>query len=98
MVRPTVINTNPVELKCYPFMNSSDKCNGSCNIWSPKICVTRKIKDINVEVFNLITNKPEAKTMPKHISRNCKFKFNSTSFNSNQEWDNKICNCKCKSC
>ena len=39
MVRPTLIDLNPVEFECYPFIISSDKCNGSCNDLSPKICV-----------------------------------------------------------
>ena len=34
MVRPTLIDLNPVELKYYPFMISSDKCHGSFNILS----------------------------------------------------------------
>ena len=41
-------------------MTSLDKCNGSCNAanaLSPKICVPNKTKDINVEVFNMITNR-----------------------------------------
>ena len=33
----------------------------------------------------MITNKYEAKTMAKHISCNCKCKFNSTSLNSNKK-------------
>ena len=36
IVRPTVIASNPVELKHYPFMTSSDKCTGSCHILSEK--------------------------------------------------------------
>ena len=32
MVRPTIINMNPVELKYYPFMISLNKCTGSCKI------------------------------------------------------------------
>ena len=42
MSRPTLIDLNPVELKCYPFMISLDKCNESCNDLSPKICVPKK--------------------------------------------------------
>ena len=38
----------------------------------------------------MITNKNEAKAMVKHISCNCKCKFNSTTCNSNKEWNNKI--------
>ena len=96
MVRPTLIDLNPVELKYYPFMISLDKCNGSCIVLSPKICVPKKTKDINVKVFSMITNKNEAKTMTKHISCGCKCKFNSTTFNSNQKWNNKTCQCECK--
>ena len=37
---------------------------------SRKICVPKKTKDINVKVFNMITNKNEARGMKKHISCN----------------------------
>ena len=39
MIRPSLIDLNPVELKYYPFVISLDKCTGSCNVLSPKICV-----------------------------------------------------------
>ena len=42
-----------------------------------KICVPNKTKDVNVKVFNMITNKREAKTLRKHISCDCKCKCNS---------------------
>ena len=38
----------------------------------------RKTKDINVKVFNMITNKNEAKTITKYILCDRKCKFNST--------------------
>ena len=31
MIRPILIDLNPVELNYYPFMISLDKCNASCN-------------------------------------------------------------------
>ena len=77
-------------------MSSLDKCDGSCNVLSPKICVPKGTKDVNVKVFNMITNKNETKTMRKHISWNFKCKFNSTICNSNQKWNNETCQCKCK--
>ena len=61
---------------------SLDKCNGSCNVLPPQICVPKETKDINVKVFNMITNKNESKPMAKHISCNCKCRFNSTTCNS----------------
>ena len=48
MVRPTLIDLNPVELRYYPFMISLDKCTGSClilNVLSSKIGVPKEIKD-----------------------------------------------------
>ena len=71
MVRPTLIDLNLAELKHYSFMVSLDKCSGSCNVLSPKICVPRKAKDLNVKAFNMITNRNEAKTLVKCISCDC---------------------------
>ena len=88
MIKSFLIDLNPVGLKYYTFMISLDKCSGSCNSvdnLSPKICVPSKTKYLNVKVFNMITNKSEAKTMVKHISCDFKCKFNSTTCNSNQK-------------
>ena len=46
MVRPTLIDMNPVELKYYSFMINLDKCSGSCNVLAPKICVLKETKGI----------------------------------------------------
>ena len=43
-----------------------------------------------------MANKNETKTMKKHISCDCKCKFNSTSYDLNQKWNNKTCQCECK--
>ena len=61
IVRPTIIDMNPVDLKLYPFMISLNKCPGSCNVLSPKLCVPKKTNSIYVKAFNMITNKNEAK-------------------------------------
>ena len=66
-------------------MISLNKFTGSFNILSPKICVPKETKDINVKAFNMITNKDEAKAMREHISCDCKCKLNSTTFNSKQK-------------
>ena len=49
MVRPTLFDLNPVELKYYPFMISLYKYTESCNVLCPKICVPKETKDINVK-------------------------------------------------
>ena len=99
MVRPTLIDLNHVELNYYSFMVSLGKCSWSCSSadeLSTKICVPSKTKDINVKLFNMITNKNEAKAMVKHISRDCKCKFNSATCNSNKKLNNDPCQCECK--
>ena len=65
MVRPPLIDLNPIELKYYPFMISLDKCNGNCSPFSPKILVPKETRDINVKAFNMLTNKNEAKNNGK---------------------------------
>ena len=67
MVRPTPIDLNSVELKYYPCMISLDKCTESCNVLSPKVCVPKETKDINVKAFNMIANKNKAITMTEYI-------------------------------
>ena len=94
MVRPTLIDMNPNELKYYLFMIILNKCIGSCNDLSGKICVPKETKDIYIKTFNMITNKDEAKAMAEHISCDCKCKFNNTTCNSNQKWNNKACQCE----
>ena len=44
MVRPNLIDINPVELKYYPFMISLNKCTGSCNVVSPKNMYSKRNK------------------------------------------------------
>ena len=51
-----------------PFITIYYRYTGSCNVLSPKVCVPKETKDINIKAFNMITNKNEAKAMTKHIS------------------------------
>ena len=44
MVRPTLIDLNPLGLKYYQFLTSLDKCNGGCNVLSPKISFPKEKK------------------------------------------------------
>ena len=96
MIRLTLIDLNPVELKHCPFMITLDECSGSCNVLSSKICVSKETKDINVKAFEMITNKNEAKAMARYISCDYKCNVNSTTCNSNKKWNDKTCQCKCK--
>ena len=56
-VRPEIINVNSNEPVFYPFSIKTSKCSDSCNnINDPntKICVPYGVKNLNVNVFNLM--------------------------------------------
>ena len=60
LIRSNLSNLNNVEFQYFPFMISLGKCSGSFNSvddLSIGICVPNKTKNINVKVFNMITNK-----------------------------------------
>ena len=59
LARPTIIDLNPNEYGD-PFY---------------RICVPNKREDITVSVFNMITRMNPSKTLTKHISCKCKYKF-----------------------
>ena len=64
--------------------NYKGRCNAIDDL-STKICVPSETKDINVKVFKPITRIYQAKTLTKHISCDCKCKFNSKTCKSNQK-------------
>ena len=53
-------------------------------------------RDFNLSVFNMITGINESKTLTKHISCECKCKFDGRKCNSNQKWNNNKCLCERK--
>ena len=56
--RPEIINVNSNNPVFYPFSIKTSKCSGNCNnINDPyaKICVPDVVKDLNVDVFNLMS-------------------------------------------
>ena len=44
MVKPTIIDMNPVEIKYYLFTIGLNKCSGSCTIILINTCVPKKQK------------------------------------------------------
>ena len=91
MVKLTLIQLNPAELKYYQFMINLNKCTGICNVLSPNIYVPNEAKRINVKAFNMMKNKNKAEPMAEYISCDWKCKDNSAVCNSNQKWNNKTC-------
>ena len=49
----------------------------------------------SLSMFNMITGINESKTLEKHISCECKCKFNRTKCNSNEWWNNNKYWCEC---
>ena len=61
-IQPTLTNLHPNEynheLHYYLFAVKLDRCVGSCNTLndlSNKVCFPNKIEDLNLSVFNMIT-------------------------------------------
>ena len=87
MTQPTLINLHPneysQELHYYAFTAKLDRCVGKCNILndlSNNVCVQNKAEDLNLSVFSMIT---ELKILTKHVSCECKYKFDGRYCNSN---------------
>ena len=98
LIQSTVIYLNPneysQEFHYYPFAVRSDRCFGSCNSLndlSNKACIPNKTEDLNLSMINMITGVKESKTLTKHISCECKCRFDGRKCNSNQWWNNNKC-------
>ena len=103
MIQPTFINLHPnecsQEFHYYLFAVKLDRCVGSCNTLndlSNKVCVPNKTEDLNLSMFNMITGINESKTLTKHISCECKCRFDGRKCNSDHWWNSNKCWCKCK--
>ena len=74
-IQPTIINLHPngysQEFHYYQFAVKLDRCVGSCNTLndlSNKVCVPNKTEDLNLSMFNMITEINESKTLARQIS------------------------------
>ena len=82
-----------------PLAVELGRCVGSCNTvndLSNDICLANKTEDLNQSVFNMITGINKSKTLTKHISCECKCRFDGRKCNSDQRWNNDKCRCVCK--
>ena len=102
-IQPNFINLHPnehgQEFHYFPFTVKLDKCVGKCNTFNDlnnEECIPNKTEDLNLSVFNVIAGINESKTLTRHISCECKWKFDGTICNSNQYCNNDKCQCECK--
>ena len=82
MTQPTLINLHPSECSqefhYYPLAVKLDRCVRSCNTLkelSNKVYVPNETDNLNLSMFNMITEINESKTLTKHILCECKCKF-----------------------
>ena len=98
ITQPTLFNLHhneySPELHFYLITVKLDRCAGRCNALNDLfniVCVPYKTEDLNLSVFNMITRINESKTLTKHISCKCKYKFEGRKCNSDQWWNNDKC-------
>ena len=63
-VRPRIFNVNSDEFVFYPFSIQTSKCSGARNNISdpyPKVCVPDVVKNLNINVFSLMSRTNETR-------------------------------------
>ena len=90
MNESALINIHPYEYNqgfCYyPFAVNWDRYIGICNTLielSNKACAPNKPEELNISIFNKITEINKSKTWTKHISCKCKCRFDDRKYCSN---------------
>ena len=91
MTQPTLINLHPSECSqefhYYPLAVKLDRCVRSCNTLNDlynKVYVPNETNNLNLSMFNMITEINESKTLTKHILCECKCKFDGRKCNPDQ--------------
>ena len=87
-VRPEIVNVNSDEPVFYPFIIKTSKCSGSCsNINDPyaKMCVPDVVKNLNVQIFNLMSRTNETRYIKRHETCKCKCRLDA-GVCSNKQW------------
>ena len=97
-IQPALVNLHPneysQEFHYYSFSVKLDRCAGSCytiNDFSSKVCVPNKTEELNLGIFVMIRGINESKKLTKHISCECKYKFDRTKCKSIQWWNSDKC-------
>ena len=98
-IRSEIINTNNNEPVFYPLSIKVNKCSGSCKNISDlyaRLCVPDVVKNMNLDVFNLISWSNQIKQMKWCESCKCECKLHSSACNDKQRWNKDKCRCECK--
>ena len=98
-VRPILVNVNSNETIFYRLTVNVNKCGGSSSTTDDpyaRICVPNKVKNMHVNVFNLMSVVNETKFFVQHESCECICRLNESVCNSKQKWSHNKCQCECK--
>ena len=93
-IRPENINVYSNEPVFYPFSIKASKCSGSWNNNNDpyvKICVPDVVKDLNGEVFYLISRTNETRHIKQHETCKCKCRLDVSVCNNRQRWNDDKC-------
>ena len=77
-------------------MQKNKICSGNCNnINDPyaRICVPGTVKNLNAEVFNLMSRTNEARSIEWHETCKCICRLNEIICNNKQRWNKDECRC-----
>ena len=89
-VRSEIVNINSNNPIFYPFSVKTNKCRGNCNnINDPyaRICVPDVVKNLNVNVFNLMSLTNEARHIEWHETCKCVCRLDRIICNNKKRWN-----------
>ena len=98
-VRPQIVNVNSNEPVFYPFSIKTSKCSGSSNNINDsyaKMSVPDVLKNLNIEVFNLMPRTNGTRHIEWHETWKCKCRLDASVCNNKQRWNDDKCRCECK--
>ena len=98
-VRPKIININSNNPMFHPFSITVNKYSGNCNDINDsyaRICVPDIVKNLNVNVFNLMSRTIETKFIEWHKKCKCIYRSDKIICNNKLKWNKHKCSCECK--
>ena len=98
-VRPEIVNVNSNQPVFYRFSIKTSKCSMCCNNNNDryaKLCVPDVIKNMSIEVFNLMSITNEWRHIKWDESCKCKYRLDPSVCNGKQLWNDDKCRYECK--
>ena len=97
--RPEIVDINSNNPIFHPFSIKINKYSGNCNNINnahAKICVPDTVKNLNVKVFNLMSQTNETRHIKWHETCKCICRLDRIICDSKQRWNEGKCRCECK--